>query len=241
MTGVCVLTSSFDSPIMKDLHHLRPGIVKPELSSCDETFRKSGEPGTVSPSIEGSNRAPGGIFCHRSSAGMLSSASIRSSGDLSLRPKASTTVWYADSATNSGRGLKSSTAPPVLRHLFISGSFEQRNIVTATAVVSHSPTFMLDVRTSTCTLPACCDLIWVATETADELSDPVHRRALIMETIVCFVSCFAKFSRCHETCNTKPVAGRFSQYWDASLASYNHSLDGDADHGLALFNRHLDN
>ena len=212
MGGGCAITSSFDSPTMKDLHHLRPGIVKSELSACDETFRKSGEPGTVSPSMEGSKRAPGGTFCHRSSAGTFRRASIRSSGDLSLRPKASTTVRYADSATNSGRGLKSSTAPPVLRHLFISGSFEQRNIVTATAVVRYGPAFMLDVRTSTCALSACCDLIWVATKTADELPDPVHRRALIVETIVRFVSCFAKFSRCHEPSNTKPVAERFSQH-----------------------------
>jgi hypothetical protein len=45
-------------------------------------------------------------------------------------------VWYADSVTSEGMGLKRSTAPPVLRHRFMYGSSEQRSIVTDTDFVS---------------------------------------------------------------------------------------------------------
>jgi hypothetical protein len=134
------LTSSLDSPIIRALHHFRPGIENAGLSSCDETVKKSGTPGTVSPSNEGIRGALMGTFCQRSSIGNVSNASMRSFGDLSASPKASMIFSYADSAAFRGKGLNSKTAPPVLRHRFIIGSFEHRNMVTDTAGVSCGST-----------------------------------------------------------------------------------------------------
>lgn len=69
--------------------------------------------------------------------GMLKRALMRSPGAISANPNASMTLWYEDSARKSGIGLKRSTAPPVLKHRFISGSFELRNIIAETVDVSR--------------------------------------------------------------------------------------------------------
>ena len=70
-------------------------------------------------------------------------------------------------------GLNSSTAPPVLRQRFISGSSEQSNTVADTAYVSRALDQQRPKHTSTGALSAYCDLICVTPKSAYKLPDPL--------------------------------------------------------------------
>lgn len=187
-----MLTSSFDSPIISAAHHFLPGMGNSGLSLCDATVANPGAPGTVSPSIDGRSGVPIGTFCQRSSAGIVSSDFIRSSGDLAASPKASTTFWYAPSVTTGGMGLKSNTAPPVLRQRFMSGSCEQRNIVTDTTTCKYGFIHYVMKLTPASAFAHYSDFIWISSETTNELLNPLQSSPLIMEAIVGLVSRVAK-------------------------------------------------
>jgi len=65
-------------------------------------------------------------------------------------------------------------------------------MVTDTTAVSGTQTGLERILTATSTLANCCDFVWISSEAANVLLDPVHGCPLIVETIVGFVTSFAQ-------------------------------------------------
>jgi hypothetical protein len=81
--------------------------------------------------------------------------------------------------------------------------------------------------TSASAFSAYGDLIWVTPKPANEPSNPLHSRALVVKAIVCFVTCFAQFFGSRKAREAQSVAIQINTCIDVVKVS-KHSLDGDA-------------
>ena len=95
----------------------------------------------------------------------------------------------------------------------------------------------LCVHTSTSALSACGDLIWITSEAAYELSNPLHSRALVVKAVVCFVTCLAQFFGSRKAREAQSVAIHINTCIDI-LKFLKDPLDGDTDNGFLPLDRH---